>query len=116
MQFPLSSGNQKKFPEKSYSTLAGFVEPGESFEDAVKREIWEEAGIHVRNVRYHSGQPWVRFCDLLRVRLGLTRSQPYPANIMVGFYAIGDPLEPIRTDLDNELEGSYTRMSVPNSP
>ena len=56
---------------KFYSTLAGFVEPGESFEDAVKREIWEEAGIHVRNVRYHSGQPWVRLCDLLSVGLGL---------------------------------------------
>jgi len=40
--------------------MAGFIEPGESFEDAVKRELWEEAGIHVRNVKYHSGQPWVR--------------------------------------------------------
>jgi len=42
-----------------YSTLAGFIEPGETFEDAVKREIFEESGIKVRNVRYHSGQPWV---------------------------------------------------------
>ena len=42
-----------------YSTLAGFVEPGESFEDAVKREIWEEAGVRVWGVKYHSGQPWV---------------------------------------------------------
>jgi len=90
-------GRSKKFPAKFYSTLAGFVEPGESFEDAVKREIWEEAGIHVRNVRYHSGQPW-----------------PYPANLMAGFYAIGDPLEPIRTDLDNELEDAnwYTRKEI----
>lgn len=90
-------GRSKKFPANFYSTLAGFVEPGESFEDAVKREIWEEAGIHVRNVRYHSGQPW-----------------PYPANLMVGFYAIGDPLEPIRTDLDNELEDAkwYTREEI----
>jgi NAD+ diphosphatase len=51
---------QKKFPGNFYSTLAGFIEPGESFEDAVKREILEEAGIHVWNVRYHSTQPWVR--------------------------------------------------------
>lgn len=70
----------------------------------------------MRNVRYHSGQPWVRLCDLLSVGLGLIQSQPHPANLMVGFYAIGDPSEPIRTDLDNELEGSHTRMSVPNSP
>ena len=51
---------QKKFPGMMYSTLAGFIEPGEAFEDAVKREILEEAGIHVTNVRYHSAQPWVR--------------------------------------------------------
>ena len=38
----------------------------------------------------------------------LTPNQPYPANLMVGFYAIGDPLEPIRVDLDKELEGSHT--------
>ena len=40
--------------------MAGFIEPGESFEDAVKRELWEEAGAKVWNVRYHSSQPWVR--------------------------------------------------------
>lgn len=50
---------QKKFPGKFYSALAGFMEPGESFEDAVKREMWEEAGVKVWDVRYHSGQPWV---------------------------------------------------------
>ncbi|KAH8993316.1 NUDIX hydrolase domain-like protein [Lactarius hatsudake] len=83
-------GRNKKFPPKFYSTLAGFIEPGETFEDAVKRELWEEAG-------YHSGQPW-----------------PYPANLMVGFYAIGDSSEPIRTDLDKELEDArwYTREEV----
>ena len=42
------------------------MEPGESFEDAVKREIWEEAGIRVRNVKYHSGQPWVRLLSTQR--------------------------------------------------
>jgi len=90
-------GRKKQFPAMSYSTLAGFIEPGESFEDAVKREVWEEAGIRVRNVKYHSGQPW-----------------PYPANLMVGFYAIGDPLESIRIDLDKELEDArwYTRDEV----
>jgi NAD+ diphosphatase len=40
------------------------MEPGESFEDAVKREIWEEAGVSVWNVRYHSTQPWVRVSSI----------------------------------------------------
>ena len=52
----------------SYSTLAGFIEPGESFEDAVKREVWEEAGIRVRDVKYHSGQPWVRSLSAYQIR------------------------------------------------
>ena len=51
---------QRKFPSTFYSTLAGFIEPGESFEDAVRREIWEEAGVRVWGVQYHSGQPWAR--------------------------------------------------------
>ena len=55
-----------------YSTLAGFVEPGESLEEAVAREVMEEAGILVGNVRYHSSQPW-----------------PFPASIMLGFHADG---------------------------
>ncbi|KAH9484377.1 NAD-capped RNA hydrolase [Psilocybe cubensis] len=79
-------GRGRRFPGKFYSALAGFIEPGESFEDAVAREMWEEAGVRVWNVKYHSGQPW-----------------PYPANLMVGFYARADSTKPIRTDLDNEL-------------
>ena len=53
-----------------YSTLAGFVEPGEALEEAVAREVFEEAGIRVGAVHYHSSQPW-----------------PFPASIMLGFYA-----------------------------
>ena len=63
-------GRNKNFPPGMYSTLAGFVEPGESLEDAVAREVREETAIEVRNVAYHSSQPW-----------------PFPANIMLGFHA-----------------------------
>jgi NAD+ diphosphatase len=63
-------GRNKNFIPGMYSTLAGFVEPGESLEDAVAREVMEETGIRVGAVHYHSSQPW-----------------PFPANIMLGFYA-----------------------------
>jgi len=63
-------GRNKNFIAGMYSTLAGFVEPGESLEDAVAREVMEETAIRVAAVHYHSSQPW-----------------PFPANIMFGFYA-----------------------------
>ena len=64
-------GLSQRFPMTTmYSTLAGFVEPGESLEEAVGREVFEEVGIRVGTVRYHSSQPW-----------------PFPASIMLGFYA-----------------------------
>jgi NAD+ diphosphatase len=63
-------GRNKNFLPGMYSTLAGFVEPGESLEEAVAREVREETAIDVAAVHYHSSQPW-----------------PFPANIMLGFYA-----------------------------
>ena len=63
-------GRQAGWPPGRYSTLAGFVEPGESLEDAVRREVAEEAGVRVDQVHYHSSQPW-----------------PLPASLMVGFTA-----------------------------
>ncbi|WEN15404.1 NAD(+) diphosphatase [Rhodanobacter sp. AS-Z3] len=63
-------GRQAGWPPGRYSTLAGFVEPGEALEDAVRREVAEEAGVIVDEVRYHSSQPW-----------------PMPASLMVGFIA-----------------------------
>ncbi len=63
-------GRNQNFVPGMYSTLAGFVEPGESLEDAVAREVREETAIEVGAVHYHSSQPW-----------------PFPANIMLGFYA-----------------------------
>jgi NAD+ diphosphatase len=64
-------GHSTRFPKATmYSTLAGFVEPGESLEEAVAREVFEETGVKVGRVHYHSSQPW-----------------PFPASIMLGFYA-----------------------------
>nr|KIR49312.1 NAD+ diphosphatase [Cryptococcus bacillisporus CA1280] len=80
-------GRQKSWPKGMYSCLAGFIEPGESFEDAVRREVLEEAGIEVGPVRYSSSQPW-----------------PFPANLMVGCFGRAKDGQTIRTDLDNELE------------
>jgi NAD+ diphosphatase len=78
-------GRSRQFPPGMYSTLAGFVEPGESLEDAVAREVREEVGIAVGAVHYHSSQPW-----------------PFPANIMLGFYTEAQGRE-IALDL-GELE------------
>jgi NAD+ diphosphatase len=78
-------GRNKNFVAGMFSTLAGFVEPGESLEDAVAREVMEETGIEVSAVHYHSSQPW-----------------PFPANIMLGFYADAVSSE-IRVDY-SELE------------
>jgi NAD+ diphosphatase len=63
-------GRAPRFPEKMYSCLAGFMEPGETFEDATRREILEETGIHTGRVRYLMAQPW-----------------PFPMSLMIGCIA-----------------------------
>ena len=63
-------GRSPNFPPNIFSVLAGFVEPGESAEQAVAREIFEEAGIEIEDVRYFGSQPW-----------------PFPNNLMLGFQA-----------------------------
>jgi NAD+ diphosphatase len=63
-------GRNSAWPEKRFSTLAGFVEPGESLEDAVVREVFEESGVRLKEISYISSQPW-----------------PFPASSMCGFYA-----------------------------
>jgi len=76
---------QPSWPPGRYSIIAGFVEPGESLEDAVKREVREEAGIEVSEVYYQSSQPW-----------------PFPSSLMVGFMATAATTE--FNLFDNELE------------
>jgi NAD+ diphosphatase len=77
-------GRQKGWPPGRYSTLAGFVEPGESLEDAVAREVLEETAVPIHHARYFASQPW-----------------PFPSSLMLGFHASAER-SPIR--LDHELE------------
>jgi NAD+ diphosphatase len=77
-------GRQASWPKGRYSALAGFVEPGESLEDAVMREVAEETGIRVTEAHYFASQPW-----------------PFPASMMVGFHA---EAEHSAVRLDDELE------------
>jgi NAD+ diphosphatase len=81
-------GRQKRWPQYWYSTLAGFLEPAESVEEAVRREVWEESGVYLGRVVIHSTQPW-----------------PYPANLMIG--AIGQAVpdgETVHLGHDAELD------------
>jgi NAD+ diphosphatase len=88
-------GRQRGWPEGRYSTIAGFVEPGESLEDAVRREVFEETNIRVSGIRYHSSQPW-----------------PFPSSLMLGFSAFASSQE-IRLN-DGELEDArwFTRKEL----
>jgi NAD+ diphosphatase len=88
-------GRQATWPAGRYSALAGFVEPGERLEDAVAREVLEESGIAVRDVRYVESQPW-----------------PFPVSLMLGFHATYDGGEP--RALDGELQDVrwFTRDEV----
>jgi NAD+ diphosphatase len=69
-------GRSPGWPERMYSLLAGFVEPGETVEDAVRREVLEEAGVRVGAVRYLASQPW-----------------PFPASLMLGCHGIAETTE-----------------------
>ena len=88
-------GRQPQYPEGRYSALAGFVEPGESIEEAVARELMEEAGVAVRDVSYLTSQPW-----------------PFPGQLMIACIASADS-EALRLDR-NELEHAFwaTREEV----
>ncbi len=104
-------GRQATWPPGMFSALAGFVEPGESLESAVAREVQEETGIAVDTVEYHSSQPW-----------------PFPTSIMLGFYATSpggdvqvdtEELEHAvwvsRSDLEYAIRAREVRLPLPLS-
>ncbi len=88
-------GRQSTWPPGRYSTIAGFVEPGESLEDAVAREVMEETGVPVTGARYDSSQPW-----------------PFPASIMIGFRAWARPGSPVRVNGELEHARWFTREEI----
>nr|XP_026690320.1 peroxisomal NADH pyrophosphatase NUDT12 isoform X3 [Ciona intestinalis] len=79
-------GRQSRFPRGMYSCIAGFMEPGESIEDAARREVFEESGVKVGQVEYHSSQPW-----------------PFPSNIMIGLIgrAVCDDINVDKVELED---------------
>ena len=88
-------GRQASWPAGRYSTIAGFVEPGESLEDAVRREVYEETNVKVGRVTYHSSQPW-----------------PFPSSLMLGFLAEAESTEIVLNDAELEDARWYTRAEL----
>lgn len=88
-------GRQPRFPPRMFSALAGFVEPGETIEEAVAREIWEEAGLRVRDVEYIASQPW-----------------PFPSQLMIGCYSQTDDTEVTLDLVEIEDARWFTRDEV----
>ena len=83
-------------PQRRFSCLAGFVEPGESAEGAVAREVLEEVGIQIRDISYVGSQPW-----------------PFPGSLMLGFTALADPAQPLVTDPAEIAEARwFTREQI----
>jgi NAD+ diphosphatase len=88
-------GRQSTWPPGRYSTVAGFVEPGESLEDAVAREVMEETAVRVTGVRYDSSQPW-----------------PFPSSLMIGFQATAEYGSPVQVSGELEAAGWFTREQI----
>ena len=100
-------GRQAAWPAGRYSTIAGFVEPGESLEDAVAREVLEETGVAISDASYHSSQPW-----------------PFPASLMIGFTAraaadavprADEELEDVRWFTREQIAAGTPRLPPPQS-
>jgi len=92
-------GRQKQWPVGMHSVLAGFVEPGESLEDAVRREVAEEVALRLTEVNYHSSQPW-----------------PFPSSIMLGFTAIAEGDQFHVDEHELEMARWFTREELLASP
>jgi NAD+ diphosphatase len=88
-----------RFREGMYSTLAGFVEPGESLEETLHREIAEEVAIRIRNIRYFGSQPW-----------------PFPGQLMLGFFADYDSGEIVIDGVEISDAGWYHCRNLPMIP
>jgi NAD+ diphosphatase len=88
-------GRQPNWPKPFHSALAGFVEPGETLEEAVRREVKEEAGLDVGAVHYHSSQPW-----------------PFPASLMLGCFADATTNEIVVDRSELEEAGWFERDEV----
>jgi NAD+ diphosphatase len=88
-------GRQKNWPEAVYSTIAGFAEPGESLEDAVRREVYEETNVGVGEVTYHSSQPW-----------------PFPSSLMIGFMADATSTDIVLNDGELDDARWFTREEL----
>ncbi|KAL2092869.1 hypothetical protein ACEWY4_012667 [Coilia grayii] len=88
-------GRKKVFPPGMFSCLAGFIEPGETVEEGVRREVWEESGVRIGPVRYITSQPW-----------------PMPSSLMIGCHAVALTIA-INVD-ENEIEEArwFTRQQV----
>lgn len=91
--------HNKNFKENWYSLIAGFVEPGETFEGCVKREVTEEVGVSVKNIKYYGSQPW-----------------PFPDSLMIGFTAEYDSGEIVPDGVEISDAGWFCRENLPQTP
>ena len=88
-------GRQPRFPAGHYSALAGFIEPGETMEEAVRREVLEEASVRVANVRYVASQPW-----------------PFPSSLMLGCHALAEARDLTIDRAELEDARWFTRVEI----
>ncbi len=95
----LLMARSRHFAPGVYSVLAGFVEPGETLEEAVEREVFEEVGIRIKNIRYFGSQPW-----------------PFPHSLMIGFTAVHASGELMINHEEIEDAGWFTADNLPGQP
>lgn len=91
----LLMGREATWPARRWSVLAGFVEPGETLEQTVEREVFEESQVRVRASRYLGSQPW-----------------PFPSSLMLGFEADAEPDEPVPNTDELEDVRWFTREEI----